>query len=188
MDKNTIRRQMKNIRKLMNSDCKKIYDEMIFRKLISSHQYKNHNVILCYVSSAIEVDTRKFINHALDDGKIIAVPKCMGSGSMTFFEISSLECLERSAFGIDEPSALLSRPVEDSEINSALCIVPALSYDRSGGRVGYGGGYYDRFLSVYNPETLGICYSLCISEKIESFGHDIKIKNIITENEYIGGY
>ena len=179
--KKLLRNQMKNIRKSMDISFKESCDNEIFLKLVSSEQFRNHDKILCYVSTDIEVDTRRFINYALECGKTVAVPKCGRNGEMTFFEIDSLDNLERSAFGIDEPSEKLHRKFSSDETDSCLCIVPALAFDSDGMRLGYGGGYYDRFLSRFSPETVGICYSSCIVEKIPSQQHDIRIKNIITE-------
>lgn len=186
-NKKTLRKQMLDIRKSMDKSYKNECDEKIFLKLINSTQYKNADTILCYVSTDIEVDTRKFINHALKDGKKIAVPKCCNDGIMIFFEINSLNNLIRSKFGIDEPDENIHRRINEDEINASLCIVPALSFDKNGMRIGYGGGFYDRFLSKYSLNTIGICYSSCITNKIDSQAYDMKIKNIITENEYIGG-
>ncbi len=171
---------MKEFRKSMNPLYKKECDEKIFRSLISSQLFKNAETILCYVSTEIEVDTRKFINYAMENGKQVAVPKSYNDGIMIFYKIKSLDTLVTSKFGIDEP--LEENEIDEAEINSALCIVPALSFDKSGFRLGYGGGYYDRFLSKYSPKTIGICYSECMSDKIESHEYDVKIKNIITEN------
>ncbi len=183
--KKALRKHMKDIRKNMSSSYKKECDEKIFSSLISSSLYKNTNTILCYVSTDIEVDTRQFIEYALNDWKKIAVPKSYDNGIMLFYEINTLENLERSPFGIDEPCENIHKKIKESEINNALCIVPALSFDKSGMRLGYGGGYYDRFLSVCSPKTIGICYSVCISDKIDSHKYDVKIKNIITENNIL---
>ncbi len=180
--KKALRKQMKDIRKNMNPSYKKECDEKIFRGLISSSLYKNTDTILCYVSTDIEVDTRQFIEYALNNGKKVAVPKSYQDGIMLFYEIDTLENLERSPFGIDEPCENIHKRIDELEINNALCIVPALSFDKFGMRLGYGGGYYDRFLSAYSPKTIGICYSVCISDKIDSHEYDVKIKNIITEN------
>lgn len=171
----------------MDKSYQKECDEKIFLKLINSVGYKNADTILCYISTDIEVDTRKFIKQALKDGKKIAVPKCFNDGIMIFFEINSLNNLIRSGFGIDEPDENIHRRIDENEINDALCIVPALSFDKNGMRLGYGGGFYDRFLSTYRLNAVGICYSSCITDRIDAQAYDIKIKNIITENEYIGG-
>lgn len=187
MDKKTLRRKIMDLRKSMDKTFKSECDEKIFACLINLPQYRNSDTVLCYVSTETEVDTRRFIDHALNDGKKVAVPRCFDNGKMIFFEIKSLNGLERSSFGIDEPCEKIHRPVTDDEIKGALCIVPALSFDRNGMRLGYGGGYYDRFLSRYTLNTVGICYSSCMAEKISVQAHDIKIENIITENEYIGG-
>lgn len=180
-DKKTIRKRMKDIRRSVNPADKMEWDEKIFKNLVSTELYKSSEMILCYISTDIEVDTRMFINYALQDGKKIAVPKCNDDNTMCFFEISSFDSLVRSSFGIDEPSENVHRKITDDEIKNSLCIVPALSFDRYGMRVGYGGGYYDRFLQKYDTDTIGICYDICISEKIDNQAHDVKIKNIITE-------
>ncbi len=99
---------------------------------------------------------------------------------MLFYKINSVDDLETGAYGIPtvnpESSNLI---IPDSK---TLCVVPALAFDKNGTRLGYGGGYYDRYLKKANVTTVGLSYQKCIAEVIPAEEHDIRITKIITEN------
>ncbi|MDR1628906.1 MAG: 5-formyltetrahydrofolate cyclo-ligase, partial [Oscillospiraceae bacterium] len=134
------------------------------------------------VSTAIEVDTHAIIREALERGKTVAVPRCVdGTRDMDFFVIRSLHELEKGSFGVMEPNPETCEKLPDYQ--RGLCIVPALAFDKEGFRLGYGKGYYDRFLSLFKGETLGLCYADCFSEKPLPHGkYDKRVSLVITEN------
>lgn len=156
-------------------------DEKIFGRIISSNAYKNAHTILTYVSTDIEVDTRRLIEYSLEIGKKVAVPRCIkGTREMDFYFIGSTDCLERGMFGVSEP--VPERCEGKYTHGSALCIIPGLAYDMKGYRLGYGKGYYDRFLSDHRELfKMGICYCSCTYNELIHGKFDISSDMLITE-------
>ena len=180
MNKKELRAYYKTLRKALSKCEKDKLDNEITENFLSLDEYKNAQCLLCYVSSQIEVGTIAVIQTASKDGKSVYVPKCSDEGNaMTFYRIGSLVELTIGSYGILEPSETAVKYMGEN----ALCIVPALSYDKLGYRLGFGKGYYDRFLNENkNLYPIGFCYSNCMTEKLPSEQYDIAVKKIITEN------
>lgn len=183
MDSKSILRKQYKLRRasLFVSDAdKKKADDAIKEYFISLKKSHNISVFLIYVSFRDEVDTKELIEYLLSSGGKVAVPRCYDNGRMEFFVISSLENLRTSAYGILEPEDDERFRVTDFE--NSLCIVPGLAFDSSGMRIGYGGGYYDRFLEKHeNMISVGFCYDSLIEKSVLTEKHDRKVDYIITE-------
>lgn len=152
-DKKTLRKELIAMRRNMGADVKKSLDSEIFDKLCRLDEIENADCVLCYVSTEIEVETRRFIQLCLDRGKKVYVPRCDGR-IMEFCPIGSLGELKKGMYGIDEPqSETFSYFTERS-----VCIVPALRFNEKKFRLGYGKGYYDRFLAGFKGISIGLCY------------------------------
>lgn len=179
--KKTLRAKYKQLRMEMSEEYKNSLDECIFNKLISTDAYKNCNILLTYVSTSIEVDTFRLIRHALSDGKTVAVPRCVnGTRDMIFYIINDVSQLEPGAFSVLEP--VPERCEELKEFKGAVCIVPALAYDMEGYRLGYGKGYYDRFLSSHpGMYNIGIEYCSCTASKLLRGHFDVASDMLVTE-------
>lgn len=187
--KQEIRTRIKNERRSLSDNIKELLDNKISDNLIKSGLLDKSKIVLVYLSTEIEVDTKKIINYCLQNNIRIAVPRCFGERKMNFYYYDSNIKLEKSKFGIYEPA-----DNDDNKVTSfvnALCVVPALSYDKAGYRLGYGGGYYDTFLAD-NPDvkTVGICYSQHISDILPVDKFDKNVNYLITENkmEVCNGY
>ena len=161
--------------------------ELIYRKLIDSSYYTNCKEIYVYVSMKKEVDTIKIINKALKDGKTVAVPKVDNFKREMFFSmINSLDELEPGHFDVLEPKKDFIRPVEGN--NNTIILVPGIVFDKNKNRIGYGGGYYDRYLQKYNDivmKTIGLAYSLQIIDNIPAQKYDITLDLIVTDETWI---
>lgn len=177
--KKELRKLCKSIRNRIGFDERLLFDRMIFTHLINSDLYKNSNTLLVYVSFNNEADTLNIIRYALADGKHVAVPRCDG-GIMNFFALNSFEDLCEGEFGIPTVDSDDNKIIDD--FSGALCIVPGLGFDCYGNRLGYGGGYYDRFLACNSVTSVGLCYERCCFYKLPAEEHDIKIEFILTEN------
>lgn len=178
--KNALRDRSRTYRKELDPEIKQSLDTAIFKKLISLKQYRECSVLLTYVSTAIEVDTVKIILQGLSDGKTVAVPRCIaGKREMEFYVIKSLDDLERGTFGVLEPKVDVCERLEDS--HNGFCIVPGLSFDCSGYRIGYGKGYYDRFLAEFDGYKVGLCYKYCVEWKFPHGFFDKKVDLLVTE-------
>ncbi|MCR4925439.1 MAG: 5-formyltetrahydrofolate cyclo-ligase [Clostridiales bacterium] len=182
--KKKLREKYKNIRFAMTADEKARLDEKVFSRVVNSWAYRQQDIILTYVSTDIEVDTKAIIQRALQDGKTVAAPRCIDNTRlMDFYIIKSLDDLESGYFGVLEPKP--EKCTKLSDFSKGLCIVPALCFDNKGYRLGYGKGYYDRFLVQFEGEIMGICYSSCVCESLPYGKYDRNVDILITEKTCI---
>ena len=185
MDKKSIRKNIINKRNDLSLDIKIEYDICIFSELINCEFYKNSKKIFTYVSFGSEVATIEFIKQALNDNKEIYVPKTdKVNKEMVAMRINSLDNMIVDKWGILEP-----KHVDKDKIceNFDLIIMPGVAFDRRGNRIGYGGGYYDKYFSHIKDESnkIVLAYDFQIVNSIENEAHDIKVNCIITNNEFI---
>ena len=178
--KANLRQRYRAYRVKLTADEKSRLDEDVFQRVTRLNQYATAELLLVYVSTPIEVDTRRLIEYALSQDKRVAVPRCVPNPRrMEFYEIRSLAELSPGTFGVDEPQPDPERLVPPEA--GGLCIVPALCYDEYGYRLGYGKGYYDRFLSGFHGVTVGICYSACVRRSLIHGRYDRPVELLITE-------
>ena len=178
--KATLREQYKTLRREMPPEIKAQRDRQIAGRVAALWQYKRCRQLLTYVSTPIEVDTLEIIRQALADGKRVAVPRCVpGTRDMEFYWINGVEELEPGTFGVLEPRPDPKRKVTD--FSNGLCLVPALCYDWRGYRLGYGKGYYDRFLAGFGGHMIGVCYSDCIRRKLPHGRFDRPVELLVTD-------
>lgn len=179
--KKELRAKFKQIRKDMTVQNKTELDDKICKKLVSTDAYKKCKRVLTYVSTDIEVDTMQLIHTALDDGKIVAVPRCIdGTRNMDFYIITSDKQLESGAFGVLEPDPNKCELL--TCFDDAVCVVPALAYDMDGYRLGYGKGYYDRFLSAHRGlYNIGIEYCSCTVSNLVRGKFDVAADMLVTD-------
>ena len=178
--KSELRKIMKEKRKALSKKNKQELDLVIFNKVIESKYYKKATNIFIFVSQEDEVDTINIINHALKHNKIICVPKVISKlQGMEVLQIKSLEELEPGKFGIFEPK--LGNTIISAE-TIELVLLPGLAFDKEGGRLGYGGGFYDRYLMKLNKDTpkIGLGYDFQIVDKVIMEKYDNYIDGIIT--------
>lgn len=176
-----LRNESKLFRQGLDPDEKARFDKKIQNKFLNMWQYRESDVILIYVATEIEVETRLIIETAWRDKKTVAVPRCIdGTREMDFYIITGYSQLERHTFGVLEPKPSECEKLED--FSRGLCVVPALVFDRNGYRLGYGGGYYDRFLSRFGGETVGLCYRECLKDSIPHGRFDRRTEKLITQN------
>lgn len=178
--KNELRKIMIEKRKALPKEKKKNLDEIIFNKVISSEYYKKAKNIFIFVSMGDEVDTINIIKHALKDNKSICVPRVISKlKGMETVEIKTLEELKPGKFGILEPKA--GNNIINAEVID-LVLLPGLAFDKAGGRLGYGGGFYDRYLLNLNKNVpkVGIGFDFQIIDKVIMEKYDNYIDGIIT--------
>lgn len=153
-------------------------DRAILKRILEMEAYRQADVIFTYVSMAGEVDTRQLIRRALDDGKKVAVPKCGKRGMMKAYEVKCVEELEPGAYGILEPVT------EGGEVlpeDIGLALVPCVGCSESGVRLGYGGGYYDRYLPQAPAFRAVLCREKMMVRSVPKEGHDCAVDFVVTE-------
>ena len=182
--KKQMRSSCKEARRSMDKTLKANLDKKIQNKLLNLFVVREADVVLTYVSTPIEVKTLDFITTLLEQGKKVAVPKCLNDkGDMDFFIINSLDDLEDGYFGVREPNPGTATKVTTTE--KTVCIVPAFLFDEKGYRLGYGKGYYDRFLSKFGGKTVGICYEENIRDSLMHGKYDRPVTLIVTEKRIV---
>lgn len=182
--KKKLRAEAREMRRSISPDRKASLDRKIKNKLLNLWSVREAKAVLCYVSTDIEVDTREFISALLQMGKRVAVPRCEGEKSnMNFYYINSLDELSSGSFGVDEPDP--SKHIMIGDTRNCVCIVPAFMFDKQGYRLGYGKGYYDRYLSRYKGSTIGICYADNLVEELFHGKYDRSVDMVVTEKDII---
>ncbi len=183
-EKMLLRKNLLKKRRALNLEEKAESDLLIAQNFISSELYRQCKTLLIYCSTPIEVDTFAVINSALRDGKRVAAPVCADSdGKMDFYLFDDVSQLVPSAFGILAPVASDDSKITD--FTDALCVVPALGFDESGNRLGYGKGYYDRFLAKTGVLSLGLCYENFLCKKLPVDCFDKSVDYLVSENSVI---
>ena len=161
----------------------------IAARLYALPQYRSAETIFLYLSFGSEVETEGIARRILLDGKRLAVPQCIPSThEMRLFGICSPTQLEKGAYGILEPKAALIQEGQLPEVPRAavaLALVPGLCFDRQGYRIGYGGGYYDRFLDGYQGVAAGLAYASCLCDRLPREDCDKPVDVILTGTETV---
>lgn len=177
LSKSELRKIFSKKRALIPKETKDTADEKIAARLFSLSEYRLCDVLLTYASLKSEVSTKKIIDTALYDRKTVALPKTMAHGIMSFLCIDNTSDLLSGAYGIAEPR----EDCKPFKGGNAICIIPALAYAKSGHRLGYGGGYYDRYLQNFSGIKIGLCYDELLVPKLPYDSYDIAVDMIITE-------
>lgn len=148
----------------------------ISEKLLKMEEYKRADCIYCYIDFRNEVKTKTIIRRALNDGKRVAVPK-VENGEMEFYYIDGYDKLKIGAYGILEPEGCPLAHETDS-----LLIMPGVAFDKENHRIGYGGGYYDRYLQRPNSHfKVALAYQFQVFSKVPYEDFDIQPDLVITE-------
>lgn len=167
----------------LGKEAKKIMDDKIIKKLINSEEYNKARGIFTYIGFGSEIDTKIIIEDALKLGKEVYVPKIFNK-EMILIRIDSLENLVKSSYGILEPIG----EENDFDINKLdLIVMPGVAFDEEFNRLGYGAGYYDKFLDKNNLKCskIALAYELQVLDNLEVEEHDKKVDQIITEKRKI---
>lgn len=155
-------------------------DRAIFEAVSALPQYRNAQRLLFYVSVGSEPDTRRLLRAALEEGREVYAPFCPpGDGDMRFCRVRALSELRPGRFGIPEPDPALER---EGGWEGALVLTPGAVFDRRGYRLGYGKGYYDRFLAGKELESVGLCYRELVLPRLPAEEHDRRVRLLATED------
>ncbi len=184
MEKQELRRQLLEKRRELSSEEAAKRSAAILHRLKTLDVFRDAPQILTYVASKDhEVDTCGLIRELLAAGREVLVPKALPSRLMDWRRLDVLETLERGPFDVLEPPESL--PLVRTISSAALCIVPGIAFRLDGYRIGYGAGYYDRFLAGFSGTTAGLAYEFQITDDFQSQPHDRPVQWVITEERVI---
>lgn len=175
MDKQALRKEIREKKRAMTETQIVTKSEKLGQLFVASEAYQQAKTIYGYLPYNQEVRTTAMLQKALDDGKRVAVPKCYGE-EMRFIYLDDLSKVEKGYCNIPEP--IEDGPIADDP--AALVLMPGLAFDPQGHRMGYGGGFYDKFLAQEpNHPTLALCYDFQMLEHLETEPHDIPVDYVI---------
>lgn len=153
----------------------------IKNKLLQSKEWHDATTIGITVATGREIETIPIIESGWKEGKQIVVPKCFPQEKkLNFYQIASFQEVEESFYSLKEPITTLTPFVEREQID--LLIVPGLIFDKCGFRVGFGGGYYDRYLDGYHKDTVALAFDFQLVDEVPKEAYDIPVKKIITNS------
>lgn len=177
--KSELRKSYKSIRK--NIEGKSLKDIAINSNLIKLQSLMSYDTILFYAALKDEADIDLSVKAALSCGKKVALPVCIdNNGKMQYYYIRSFDDLKIASFGVREPDIKACKPVKS--FDNAICIVPAIAFDKAGHRIGYGKGYYDRFLCNFNGVSIGVAYDECVTDSLPYDKYDIPVDYLVTQS------
>lgn len=180
MNKDEARSLIKEQKRKLNSDDIELYSRLVSDMFFEQGFYLDAKVIYVYLSYNQEIETKFIVERALADGKVVAAPKVLSDGVMEFYEITSFDDIELGYQGIPEPTG--KTPMADYK--DVLILMPGLAFDKSGNRIGYGGGFYDRYIARYeskgtNFKTVALAYDFQIFDSLDVEEFDKKVDTLI---------
>lgn len=180
MNKKVLREETIKLLKDISVEKRQEIERNLESILIRQSYWKEAKTIGITLSQSLEWNTRSIIKRAWDEGKQVAVPKCLPkTKEMEFYLINSFDQLELAYFNIMEPLPNKAKKVNNNEID--LLVVPGLIFDKKGYRIGFGGGYYDRFLTSFKNKTVSLLSSYQLKDEIPRMEHDLPVQHLITE-------
>ena len=175
MDKKKLRAEIRAKKRAMTPEQIQQASARLGKLFTTSQVYKDAKTIYGYLPYNQEVRTVPMLEQALRDGKKVAVPKVIGD-DMKFIYMTDLSLVETGYAGIPEPIA--DGPIADDP--TALVLMPGLAFDPAGHRIGYGGGFYDRFLAAEpNHPTIALCYDFQMLPSLETEEFDIPVDCVL---------
>ncbi|NLK07476.1 MAG: 5-formyltetrahydrofolate cyclo-ligase [Firmicutes bacterium] len=183
-DKETIRKKLLSLRNQLPKDKRQAFSHAIKEQLFSLPVAQQAAVIMLFLAFGSEVDTWCILEHGVAQGKTIAAPVCLpATKELLIYPISRKEEAVVGHWDILEPPRN-NQPISPDVLD--IVVVPGLAFDRQGNRIGYGAGYYDRFLSnVPNTCKIGICFHIQLMDTLPKAAHDVPVDLVITEKEVV---
>lgn len=180
MSKNKLRKKMRLYLKNLPKKEKETIEQKLKNHLLSEQMWKNAHTIGITISQKEEWNTREIIRRAWEQGKEVCIPKCdPKERHMQFYQFTSFNQLETVYYNLLEPIPEETTKIAKDQID--LLVVPGLVFDNRGYRIGFGGGFYDRFLKKFPNITVSLLTSQQLVEKIPQESFDIPVQHLITE-------
>lgn len=189
MTKSIIRDRMKERRNNLSNTEIILYSKSIQDQLFSLELYKKNSCIFSFVSFGSEVNTHEIIRKAWEEQKKVYAPRVEGR-NMDFYRIEDFDHFIKSKFGVLEPVKEEEKRFQGlkTETELLLLLLPGLAFDHSGNRIGYGAGYYDRYLNEHGKDLfykIAIAYDFQVMDQVEAEEHDVKADMILTPTRMI---
>lgn len=183
-EKAILRDHYRELRRGLSQKEKSASDAALAAQFIQSEYYRQCRRLFLYISLPAEVDTAPILQTAWRDGKEVAAPVCLPeTHRMVFYRIGGEDDLVCGHYGIREPDSRRCAPLVPDK--DSLCLVPGFAFDVNGCRLGYGGGYYDRFLVDFPGKTVGLCREKWLAEHLPADCYDLPVQAVVMENSIL---
>lgn len=176
-DKQALRARMRALRRALGEKQQQEASQAVWKQLEDWEVYRNARVVMAYAAARGELSVEPVIRDILASGRTLCLPRCESPGIMTARRVASLDQLVTGAYGLQEPDdscEVMDRGAID------LILVPGTAFDARGGRLGQGGGYYDRFLPGCRAALAGVCHAFAVVSSVPCAEHDAVMDWIIT--------
>ena len=187
MDKRELRKEILRLRDALPPEARSAKSALIADNVIKLNEFQNANVVLLYHAIRSEVETNRILEAAKQLGKKVYCPRVLGD-EMEFYLVDDATEYETSKFGIQEPKIIDEKCYVPKPEDRVVVLMPGVAYDETGNRIGYGGGYYDKYLqwleTKLKPQKVckvGLAFECQIVDSIESEFHDIRADYVIKE-------
>ena len=176
-EKKLLRKKMRLLRR--NIADKKEKSLLLQQALLKESCFLSADMLFVYLPLPDEPETFLLMEEAFAMGKTVAAPRCLTDGEMEFFIVRSMDDLRPGSYGILEPEYSENSIITPT--NNTLILVPGMAFDQMGYRLGYGKGYYDRYLGKHPAVTAGLCFYECLSDSLPKGEFDLAVQFLATE-------
>ena len=179
-EKAEIRRQMRSMRRALSGEEQKRAADGVYAQIMRMESYRSARTVMAYAAVRGELSLERVMEDIRASGRRLALPRCGESGGMDACLVTERCQLRQGAYGIWEPDE--SCPVVPPE-EIDLMLIPGTAFDRAGGRIGQGGGYYDRYILKTRAVRVGICHGFALVNRIPTEKHDVRMDAVVTPEE-----
>ena len=178
--KKILRREILERLKKISLEERKNKESILYKKLFENENFKKANSVAITIPFGTEINTFPIIEKMLAEGKLVCSPICeKETKEMTFYRLNSINNLVLGDYGIKTPQKIEENKVEKDKID--LIIVPGVAFDETNFRIGFGGGYYDRYLRNFKGNTIALAFKEQIIEKVPTNKYDLPVELVITD-------
>lgn len=181
-EKSVLRKRFMALRRAIPANERETAQTQISRHIVTADWYLRADMLLCYAAFGSETDIMAVVRDAWKRGKIVCFPRCTDeNGRMAFYRVEFEKQLTKGMYGIPEPEE--GCVLQENFSTAAVCLIPGLAFDKKGCRLGYGKGYYDRFLAEFSGVRVGVCLHTLFQPDVtwEYDRYDIAAEYVVTE-------
>ena len=179
-EKAEIRRQMRSMRRALSWEEQKRAADGVYAQIMRMESYRSARTVMAYAAVRGELSLERVMEDIRASGRRLALPRCEEGGEMDACLVTERRQLRQGAYGIWEPDE--SCPIVPPE-EIDLMLIPGTAFDRAGGRIGQGGGYYDRYITKTRAVRVGICHGFALVNCVPTEKHDVRMDAVVTPEE-----